>query len=41
MRKHLADLNLIAGQTGDAYAQYQSALEILKGANDWLWIGGK
>ena len=41
MRKHLADLNLIAGMTNEAYSHYQSAMEILKGANDWLWIGGK
>ncbi|XP_071804005.1 trafficking protein particle complex subunit 9-like [Asterias amurensis] len=39
MRKHLADLHLLAGLTQEAYGHYQSALEILRGANDWLWMG--
>ncbi|XP_038052188.1 trafficking protein particle complex subunit 9-like isoform X2 [Patiria miniata] len=39
MRKHLADLHLLAGLTQEAFVHYQSALEILRGANDWLWMG--
>ncbi|XP_022104495.1 trafficking protein particle complex subunit 9-like isoform X2 [Acanthaster planci] len=39
MRKHLADLHLLACLTQEAFVHYQSALEILRGANDWLWMG--
>nr|XP_054752929.1 trafficking protein particle complex subunit 9-like isoform X1 [Lytechinus pictus] len=38
MRKHIGDLSLMAGMTQDAFVHYQTAYEILKGANDWLWM---
>lgn len=41
MRKHVGDLSLMAGMTQDAFVHYQTAYEILKGANDWLWMAGK
>lgn len=39
MKKHLADLTLMAGMTKEAFVHYQTALEILRGANDWMWMG--
>ncbi|XP_071854715.1 trafficking protein particle complex subunit 9-like isoform X2 [Apostichopus japonicus] len=39
MKKHLADLTLMAGMTQEAFGHYQTALEILRGANDWMWMG--
>ena len=41
LRKHLADLCLLAGLPGEAIYHYQTALDTLKSANDWLWIGGE
>ncbi|XP_071952255.1 trafficking protein particle complex subunit 9-like [Antedon mediterranea] len=38
MRKHLADLSLMAGLVQEAFSHYQVAFEILKNANDWLWM---
>ncbi|XP_033113027.1 trafficking protein particle complex subunit 9-like isoform X2 [Anneissia japonica] len=38
MRKHLADLSLMAGLVQEAFNHYQVAFEILKNANDWLWM---
>ncbi|XP_071494915.1 trafficking protein particle complex subunit 9-like [Diadema antillarum] len=38
MRKHVGDLSLMAGMTQEAFVHYQTAYEILKGANDWLWM---
>ncbi|XP_064597558.1 trafficking protein particle complex subunit 9-like [Liolophura sinensis] len=40
LRKHLADLSLQAGLPGEAILHYQTALDMLKSVNDWLWIGG-
>ena len=41
LRKHLADLCLQAGVAGDAILHYETAIDILRPVNDWLWIGGK
>ena len=38
--KHLADLTLQAGLASEASAHYAAAIDVLKGANDWLWLGG-
>jgi hypothetical protein len=38
--KHLADLTLQAGLPSEAAAHYAAAVDVLKGANDWLWLGG-
>ncbi|XP_066993209.1 protein brunelleschi [Anabrus simplex] len=40
MTKHLGDLSLQAGLPGEALNYYLSATDILKGVNDWLWLGG-
>lgn len=40
LKKQLADLTLMAGLTREAYGHYQVAMEILRGANDWMWMGG-
>ncbi|XP_065336501.1 protein brunelleschi [Cloeon dipterum] len=37
--KHLADLTLQAGLPTEASAHYSAAIDVLKGANDWLWLG--
>lgn len=39
MTKHLGDLCLQAGLIGDSLQYYTNAVEILKGINDWLWLG--
>ncbi|CAG2234614.1 TRAPPC9 [Mytilus edulis] len=39
LRKHLADLCLQAGISGEAILHYETAIDILKPVNDWLWIG--
>ncbi|XP_023932034.1 trafficking protein particle complex subunit 9-like [Lingula anatina] len=38
LRKHLGDLCLLAGVPGEAILHYSTALDILKSANDWLWL---
>ncbi|XP_059485985.1 protein brunelleschi [Neocloeon triangulifer] len=38
--KHLADLTLQAGLPSEASAHYSAAIDVLKSANDWLWLGG-
>ncbi|KAF4517509.1 hypothetical protein B566_EDAN006510 [Ephemera danica] len=38
--KHLADLTLQSGLASEASAHYAAAIDVLKGANDWLWLGG-
>ncbi|GAB6019419.1 hypothetical protein CHUAL_001000 [Chamberlinius hualienensis] len=40
MKKHIGDLCVLAGLPADAINYYNSAVELLKSANDWLWIGG-
>ncbi|KAL3887830.1 hypothetical protein ACJMK2_000223 [Sinanodonta woodiana] len=40
LRKHLADFCLQAGLPGEAMLHYNTALDILKPVNDWLWMGG-
>lgn len=37
--KNLADLTLQAGLVPEALSLYNSAGEILKSVNDWLWLG--
>ncbi|CAG0920364.1 unnamed protein product [Notodromas monacha] len=39
-KKQQADLCLQAGLPFDAMVQYNAAAELLRGANDWLWLGG-
>ncbi|KAK3598150.1 hypothetical protein CHS0354_030672 [Potamilus streckersoni] len=39
LRKHLADFCLQAGLPGEAMLHYNTALDILKPVNDWLWMG--
>ncbi|OWF53426.1 Trafficking protein particle complex subunit 9 [Mizuhopecten yessoensis] len=39
LRKHLGDLCLQAGIPGEAILHYQTAIDILRPVNDWLWIG--
>lgn len=41
MRKHVGDLCLQAGMLQDALVHYHMAVELLKGINDFLWLGGK
>ena len=40
MTKHLGDLSLQAGLVTEALSYYNSAVDILKAVNDWLWLGG-
>lgn len=40
LRKHLADLCLLAGLPGEAMLHYSTAIDTLKIVNDWLWMGG-
>ncbi|XP_069696670.1 protein brunelleschi isoform X2 [Periplaneta americana] len=40
MTKHLGDLSLQAGLATEALSYYNSAVDILKAVNDWLWLGG-
>lgn len=41
LKKQLGDLSLQAGLLSEAIAHYQSAADILKSVNDWLWLAGK
>lgn len=41
MRKHVGDLCLQAGMLQDALVHYHMAVELLRGINDFLWLGGK
>lgn len=36
--KNLADLTLQAGLIADSLSLYNSAADILKSVNDWLWL---
>ncbi|CAG2158996.1 unnamed protein product [Oppiella nova] len=38
MRKHVADLSLLAGLPSEALTHYCSAIEQLKAVSDWLWL---
>lgn len=38
MRKHIADLSLMAGLPGEALINYIAAIDQLKAANDSLWL---
>ncbi|CAH1247732.1 TRAPPC9 [Branchiostoma lanceolatum] len=38
MRKYSGDLCLLAGLTQEALLHYQASADILKSANDWLWL---
>lgn len=40
LRKHLGDLCLQAGLPGEAILHYQTALDMLRTVNDFLWMGG-
>lgn len=40
MTKHLGDLSLQAGLFADALTHYQTAADILRSINDWLWLAG-
>jgi len=39
-KKHLGDLSLLAGLPAEAWNYYQSGMDILRPANDWLWLAG-
>lgn len=41
MRKHVGDLCLQASMLQDALVHYHMAVELLRGVNDFLWLGGK
>lgn len=41
MRKHVGDLCLQAGMLQDALVHYHMAVELLRGINDFLWLGGR
>lgn len=41
MRKHVGDLCLQAGMLQDSLVHYHMAVELLRGVNDFLWLGGK
>ncbi|KAL4218216.1 Trafficking protein particle complex subunit 9 [Mactra antiquata] len=38
LKKHLGDLCLLAGLSGEAMLHYSTAVDILKPVNDWLWM---
>merc|ERR1719334_55315 len=38
LKKHLADLSLQAGLLAEAWNYYQVAADVLRPANDWLWL---
>ncbi|XP_005094615.1 trafficking protein particle complex subunit 9 isoform X2 [Aplysia californica] len=40
LRKHLGDLCLQAAMPGEAVLHYNTALDLLRGVNDFLWMGG-
>ena len=39
LRKHVADMYLIAGCVQEAISQYTAVVESLRSHNDWLWLG--
>jgi hypothetical protein len=39
-RKHLGDLGLLCDMPLEALAHYESAAEILRSCNDWIWLAG-
>jgi len=39
-KKHLGDLSLLAGLPAEAWNYYQVGCDILRPANDWLWLAG-
>lgn len=39
LRKHVADMNLVAGCVQEAISQYTAVVESLRSHNDWLWLG--
>ena len=41
LKKHLADLCLLAGLPGEAMLHYSTAIDTLKIVNDWLWMAGE
>lgn len=41
LRKHLGDLCLQAAMPGEAILHYNTALDLLRSVNDFLWMGGK
>jgi len=38
LKKHLADVSLQAGLLAEAWNYYQVAADVLRPANDWLWL---
>ncbi|KAI1289382.1 Trafficking protein particle complex subunit 9 [Halotydeus destructor] len=38
MRKHAADLSLLAGHPSEALSLYSNSISTLKTVNDWLWL---
>lgn len=40
MKKHVGDLCLLAGLAKEAITYYTAAIDYLKYASDWLWLGG-
>ena len=38
LKKHLADVSLQAGLMAEAWNYYQVAADVLRPANDWLWL---
>ena len=38
LKKHLGDLSLQAGLLAEAWNYYQVAVDVLRPANDWLWL---
>ena len=38
LKKHLGDLSLQAGKLAEAWNYYQVAVDVLRPANDWLWL---
>ncbi|KAI8776992.1 trafficking protein particle complex subunit 9 [Biomphalaria glabrata] len=40
LRKHLGDLCLQAAMPGEAILHYNTALDLLRSVNDFLWMGG-
>ena len=39
-RKHLGDLCLLCDLPSDSWTHYESATEILRSVNDWIWLAG-
>jgi len=40
LKKHVADLCLLSGVCGEAVLHYRTSLEMLRAANDVLWLAG-